>query len=121
MQLKSSINQNVEMVKARVERVGYELYSIEEVYADAKKVLEEIEETTTEMEFIYFYHDGTGFKVIRSEMMYDSDIEISTFKKSLLEDGKTIKTYKHLNRWTDLAYEYSKLNRFYKTFVMIQN
>ena len=26
MQLKSRVNQNVEMVKARVERVGYDLY-----------------------------------------------------------------------------------------------
>ncbi len=41
MYLKSRVNQNVEMVKARVERVGYDLYSVEKAYAEAKKVLEE--------------------------------------------------------------------------------
>ena len=121
MQLKSRVNQNVEMVKARVERVGYDLYSVEKAYAEAKKVLEEIEESETELEFIYFYYNDTEFKVIRSDMMFDNTINIAYFEYLLVEKGKTIKTYKQMNRWIDLAYEYSKQNRFYKTFVMIED
>lgn len=108
-------NEELEIVRKRINNVGYKLYTYNDVFeilkSDSDYINEEIE--------VFVFKTGKEYSFSESLLTvceYDSvdslrkDVEINTIKS---------KTYKREKAWGKKLYDFSKLNNFVYTFVII--
>jgi len=111
------LNTELEIVKQRLKRVGYTLYTYEEaleaLISDTDYIDEEIE--------IFIFEAGETYRFIESAITMRRDNDIEAFHKDIESNIVQSKHYKRQTAWSKKLYDYAKLNNFAYTFVIADN
>lgn len=114
MKIKSD---NIKLTKNRINRVGYTLHDLEDLYYEISKVLGDYELESYEAE-IYVFRASDNSYYYNKVKVTNNDTELD-FYKNFLCKIKKLKTYKRDATWCNKLYDYAKLNNYVKTFVSV--
>src|SRR5699024_10992358 len=111
------LNTELEIVKQRLKRVGYTLYTYEEaleaLISDTEYIDEEIE--------IFIFEAGETYRFIESAITMRRDNDIEAIHKDIESNINHSTQYKRKTAWRKKLYDYAKLNNFAYTFVISDN
>ena len=111
------LNTELEIVKQRLKRVGYTLYTYEEaleaLISDPDYIDKEIE--------IFIFEAGETYSFQESVITMKNYNDLEAFHKDIKANIVQSKNYKRQTAWSKKLYDYAKLNNFAYTFVIADN
>lgn len=109
------LNTELEIVKQRLKRVGYTLYT----YEEALEVLSSDTDYMSEEIDIFIFEAGETYRFKESAITMRSNNDLEAFHKEIEANIVQSKLYKRVSSWSKKLYDYAKLNNFTYTFVIV--
>ena len=107
-------NQELEIIKNRVNNVGYELLT----YTNLFEILKEDTDYLNKAIEVFVFETREEYRIIESHITVRDFESVDELEEEILKNIKKCKSYKRAVSWGKKLYEYAKLNNFAFTFVL---
>lgn len=107
-------NKELEIIKNRVNNVGYELLTYTELFNQLKEDTDYINEVIE----VFVFVAGEEYRIIESHITVIDFQSVDTLKTEIQNNISKYKSYKRAANWGKKLYDHAKLNNFAFTFVL---